>query len=122
MDTTEKTDRDLLLAFIDGNEAAFNELHCRFRRDVRHVVFKYHTPGFYFEIEDICQHFWTGLLQYRCRTAAWPTDNWPRHRRLRQLPYHRAELPRHNGPRLLRGTQAIGSLPGRQAGFGRHDG
>ena len=75
MDTTEKPDRDLLLAFIDGDEAAFNELYCRFRRDVRKVVFKYHRPNF--EIDDICQHFWTGLLQYaHSYDRSRPVRNW----------------------------------------------
>ena len=77
MDTTEKTDRDLLLAFINGDETAFNELYCRFSRDVRHVVFKYHKPSFHFEIEDICQHFWTGLLQYaHSYDRSKPVRNW----------------------------------------------
>ena len=77
MDTTEKTDRDLLLAFIDGDEKAFSELYCRFSRDIRHIVFKYHRPSFYFEIEDICQHFWTGLLQYaHSYDRSRPVRNW----------------------------------------------
>ena len=77
MDTTEKTDRDLLLAFINGDEAAFNELYRRFRRDVRHVIFKYHRPSLHFEIEDICQHFWTGLLQYaHSYDRSKPVRNW----------------------------------------------
>ena len=77
MDTTEKTDRDLLLAFINGDETAFNELYCRFRGDVRHVVFKYHTLSSHFEIEDICQHFWTGLLQYaHSYDRSKPVRNW----------------------------------------------
>ena len=77
MNTSPQTDRNLLLAFIDGDEAAFNEFYHRFRQDVRNVVHKYHTPNFHYEIEDICQHFWAGLLQYvHSYDSRKPVRNW----------------------------------------------
>lgn len=72
-----RTEKELLLAYIDGDQEAFNELYRFYERDIREVI-RRTTPGYLkSEIDDICQYFWLNIIKYiESYDAGKPLTNW----------------------------------------------
>ena len=72
-----KNEKELLLAYIDGDQEAFNELYCLYENDIREVIWRT-APGYLrSEVDDICQYFWLNIIQYiSSYDTGKPVKNW----------------------------------------------
>jgi RNA polymerase sigma-70 factor (ECF subfamily) len=58
------SDYELLRAYLEGSEEAFNELYMRYERDIRNVISRFTSANLKDERADTCQYFWLEFHRY----------------------------------------------------------